>query len=248
MTKKTHRFVSDEVGKSAACSQGVLITLEGGDGAGKSTHGRILVTALNKAGYQAIYVREPGGNPVSEQLRALVLDTHHDIVPQAELFIYEAARAQLMHEVIRPALEAGSVVVCDRFTDSTLAYQGAGRGLDMDFIERANAFACLGVAPLRTLVLQACSDSHKAASEGLGRVADHGELDRLESAGADFHGRVADYFASLPTKDTTRYKEITTDGSKEATALAVAACLRDVFPLLSDGVVKEAVAEVKPHG
>lgn len=248
MTKRTHRFVSDEIDDGASTSQGVLITLEGGDGAGKSTHGRILVLALQKAGYDAMYVREPGGNPLSEQLRALVLDTRNAVAVQTELFIYEAARAQLMNEVIVPALMRGMVVVCDRFTDSTMAYQGAGRGLDMDFIARANDFACLGVSPDRTLVLQAASDSQKAASEGLHRVADHGELDRLEAAGADFHSRVAAYFASLPSKDPYRYREITTEGSKEATALSIARCLADLFPRLTPGLVKEAVAEVKSNG
>lgn len=248
MTKRMHRFVSDDASKASAVPVGVLITLEGGDGAGKSTHGRILVAALKKAGYEALYVREPGGNPISEQLRSMVLDTNNTIAPETELFMYEAARAQLMSEVIAPALERGSVVVCDRFTDSTLAYQGAGRGLDMDFIEQANMFACMGIVPNRTLILQACSDSQKAASEGLGRVADHGELDRLEAAGADFHGRVAAYFSALPTKDPQRYREITTEGSKEATALTVASCLEDLFPLLTPAMVREAVLEVKPRG
>lgn len=248
MTKRTHRFVPDEGYGGADFPQGMLITLEGGDGAGKSTHGRILAVALEKAGYEALYVREPGGSPVSEQLRALVLDAHNAIAPETELFIYEAARAQLMHEVILPALAEGYVVVCDRFTDSTVAYQGAGRGLELDFIKRANEFACLGVVPTRTLVLQACADSAQAANEGLGRVADHGELDRLESAGEDFHQRVAAYFSSLAAKDPERYREITTEGSKEATALTIARCLQDLFPLLSPAMVKEAVAEVKPRG
>lgn len=248
MTKRTHRFVNEEADLVQTVSDGVLITLEGGDGAGKSTHGRILVAALNKAGYEALYVREPGGNPISEQLRALVLDANNDIAPQTELFIYEAARAQLMSEVIAPALERGCVVVCDRFTDSTLAYQGAGRGLSLDFIEQANEFACMGIVPDRTLILQACPDSQKAASEGLGRVADHGELDRLEAAGEDFHARVAAYFSSLSAKDPLRCTEIITEGSKEATALVVARSLEDLFPLLEPNIVREALAEVKACG
>lgn len=243
-----HRFVTDESSDNASSPKGILITLEGGDGAGKSTHARILVSALQKAGYDALYVREPGGNPISEQLRALVLDANKTISAETELFIYEAARSQLMSEVVVPALKRGVVVVCDRFSDSTLAYQGAGRGLDLDFIERANAFACLGIAPTRTLVLQAACDSHKAATEGLHRVADHGELDRLEAAGADFHDRVGAYFASLPSKDPSRYFEITTEGSKEATAVAIVRCLQDLFPDLAPAMAKEAVAEVKSNG
>ena len=122
--------------------RGVFISFEGGDGAGKSTHLHYVAEALRARGEEVVCLRDPGGTIIGEQLRAAVLDPGNYIMSaECELLIYEAARAQLVAQIIRPALERGAIVLCDRFADSTIAYQGYGRGLDRAFIDQANAFA-----------------------------------------------------------------------------------------------------------
>ena len=118
--------------------RGVFVSFEGGEGAGKTTHIRFLAETLEARGFEVVRLREPGG--------AAMCDA-------CELLVYEAARAQIVEEVIKPALERGAVVLCDRFFDSTTAYQAYGRGLDADFVRRANQFACQGVVPDRTILL-----------------------------------------------------------------------------------------------
>ena len=122
--------------------KGLFITFEGGDGAGKSTHLFFVAEALRNRGEKIVCLREPGGTIIGEQLRNTVLDPGNYVMSdECELLIYEAARAQLVSQVIRPALETGSIVLCDRFSDSTVAYQAYGRGIDRDFIDQANHFA-----------------------------------------------------------------------------------------------------------
>lgn len=136
-----------------AHAPGIFITFEGGEGAGKSTHIRFLAEALEEHGREVLCLREPGGTAVGEQLRSIVLDPENAALSdEAELLIYEAARAQIVSEVIAPALARGAVVLCDRFYDSTIAYQVFGRGLDRSFVEAANEFACQGVHPDLSLI------------------------------------------------------------------------------------------------
>ena len=152
----------------AGNAPGAFVTFEGGDGAGKSTHIKFLAQVLEAAGLEVVRVREPGGTSVGEQLRAVVLDpANGEMAPEAELLIYEAARAQIVAQVIAPALARGAVVLCDRFTDSTLAYQGSGRGLSREFIEAANAFAARGIVPDRTIVMK-CGDVQEKRGRGAG--------------------------------------------------------------------------------
>ena len=212
---------------------GVLVTFEGGDGAGKSTHIRFLADVLESLGFAVVQVREPGGTEVGEQLREVVLDpANANLSARAELLIYEAARAQLVDQVIRPALDAGKVVLCDRFTDSTLAYQGYGRGIDLGFVRRANNFATDGIVPDATIVLS-CPDREEKKS----RVERAGEagLDRLEMAGDDFHGRVIDAFAEIAAEAAARVTIVETSGKHSATARAIFRALAPVMPWLSDG-------------
>ena len=163
--------------------RGIFITFEGGEGAGKTTHIRFLSEKLRERGREVVRLREPGGTAVGEELRAVVLDPKNDnLSDEAELLIYEAARAQIVAEVIRPALERGAVVLCDRFADSTIAYQVHGRGLDAAFVEQVNAFACQGISPDRTILLT----TGGSARTGLSR-ATHRGADRLERAGEEFH-------------------------------------------------------------
>ena len=204
---------------------GVFITFEGGDGVGKSTHCRILAKALESEGRHVICLREPGGTTVGEALRQVVLDpAHTSLSSRAELFIYEAARAQLVSEVIQPALEQGSVVLCDRFYDSTIAYQAYGRGLDRGFVCEANRFACHDIRPDRTVLMRVAND----AAKGLQRAATVGTPDRMESAGLDFHERVARAFQALETYAPDRIRVVDSDGDRSDTARAVFEAVADV--------------------
>jgi dTMP kinase len=147
-------------------SQGVFLTFEGPDGGGKTTQITRLAERLTAQGYTVTRTREPGGDRVGEKVRDLLL--HGDVSPEAELLLFAAARAQNVEAVVRPALGAGYVVLCDRFTDSTVAYQGYGRGLPLDLIARLNAFATRGLMPHKTFLLDlppATGLSRQRASE-----------------------------------------------------------------------------------
>lgn len=212
---------------------GILVTFEGGDGSGKSTHVKFLAKLLEDIGIEVVCVREPGGTPVGEKLREILLDPKNaGLSDRAELLIYEAARSQLIDDVIRPALERGAVVICDRFTDSTIVYQGYGRGLDLDFIAKLNDFATCGIKPDVTIVFK-CPD--RAVKKN--RVDRRGVLDRLERAGDDFHGRVADGFDALVNSTEPHVHQITTAGLHSQTAMSVFEELSEVMPFLSDGSI-----------
>lgn len=208
---------------------GVFVTFEGGDGVGKSTHIRYVADELRRAGREVVCLREPGGTGIGESLRAMVLDPENgEISSEAELLMYEAARAQLVCEVIRPALERGAVVLCDRFADSTIAYQAYGRGLPLDFVRRANAFATGGIVPDRTILL-ALGNTRKS----LARATGAGAGDRMEQAGEVFHSRVNRAFLKLAKRDPKRIRVVRSSSSRKATAAAVAAELADILPELS---------------
>lgn len=163
---------------------GVLIVFEGPEGAGKSTQVRLLAERLRAAGIEPVLTREPGGTSAGNAIRSVLLDPQLRIDPLAEFLLYSASRAQHVAEVIAPALAAGKVVICDRFTASSVAYQGYGRGLDLAFVRMLNAEASGGLVPHLTLLLDL------AAENGLSRIAERGERDRLEQADLAFHERV----------------------------------------------------------
>lgn len=209
--------------------RGVFVTFEGGDGVGKSTHIRYVANELRRAGREVVCLREPGGTGIGESLRAMVLDPDNgEISSEAELLMYEAARAQLVREVIRPALERGAVVLCDRFSDSTIAYQAYGRGLPLDFVRRANAFATGGIVPDRTILL-VLGNTRKS----LARATGAGKGDRMEQAGEVFHSRVNRAFLKLAKRDPKRIRIVRSSSSRKATAAAVAVELADILPELS---------------
>ena len=209
--------------------RGVFVTFEGGDGVGKSTHIRYVANELRRVGREVVCLREPGGTGIGESLRAMVLDPDNgEISSEAELLMYEAARAQLVREVIRPALERGAVVLCDRFSDSTIAYQAYGRGLPFDFVRRANAFATGGIVPDRTIRL-VLGNTRKS----LARATGAGAGDRMEQAGEVFHSRVNRAFLKLAKRDPKRIRIVRSSSSRKATAAAVAAELADILPELS---------------
>lgn len=225
--------------------RGVFVTFEGGDGVGKSTHIRYVANELRRAGREVVCLREPGGTGIGESLRAMVLDPDNgEISSEAELLMYEAARAQLVREVIRPALERGAVVLCDRFSDSTIAYQAYGRGLPLDFVRRANAFATGGIVPDRTILL-VLGNTRKS----LARATGAGKGDRMEQAGEVFHSRVNRAFLKLAKRDPKRIRIVRSSSSRKATAAAVAAELADILSELSaraEGATPSQPAA--PHG
>ena len=225
--------------------RGVFVTFEGGDGVGKSTHIRYVANELRLAGREVVCLREPGGTGIGESLRAMVLDPGNgEISSEAELLMYEAARAQLVREVIRPALERGAVVLCDRFSDSTIAYQAYGRGLPLDFVRRANVFATGGIVPDRTILL-VLGNTRKS----LARATGAGAGDRMEQAGEVFHSRVNRAFLKLAKRDPKRIRIVRSSSSRKATAAAVAAELADILPELSaraEGATPSQPAA--PHG
>lgn len=162
-----------------------FFSLEGVDGSGKSTQLALLVDRLRARGHEVITVREPGGTPVSDSIRKILLEPGNRIAPSAELLLFSAARAQLTDQVIAPALDAGKIVLADRFGWSTLAYQGYGRGLDRGSIFEAFRIACGPVWPSHSFLLDLPAESIAARLASGGRPAD-----RMESAGAAFFAKV----------------------------------------------------------
>ncbi|MDY2777683.1 MAG: dTMP kinase [Collinsella sp.] len=179
---------------------GVFITLEGIDGCGKTTQSRLLAEALERAGHDVVLLREPGGVAISEKIRALLLDPgNEEMGGVCELLLYEAARAQLVHQVIAPALASGKVVVCDRFHDSTTAYQSFAGGLDLSAVKRANSLAVDGCLPDLTIVFDL---PPAVACE---RTAGRG-IDRMEAKGMAFQERVAAGFRAIADDEPDRVR------------------------------------------
>lgn len=180
---------------------GKFITFEGGEGAGKSTQLARLAERLRAAGAGVLSLREPGGTPFGEKMRDVLKHPGSAIRPAAEALLFASCRAQLVADVIAPALAAGQVVLCDRFIDSTVAYQAGGRGLDRALIEAANRLACGAVRPDLTILLDL------DPSRGLGRASerDQGQPDRFEVLGADFHRKVRDLYHALAREEPARF-------------------------------------------
>lgn len=187
---------------------GRFITLEGGEGCGKSTQAARLYELFRDRKVPVRLTREPGGTALGQQLRQLLLtqDAGTGPGPLAELLMYAADRAEHLERVIRPDLDGGVTVICDRFTDSTVAYQGYGRGLDFGLIAQLNDIATGGLAPDLTLWLQLDPEL------GLARSGKAGGLDRLEGAGLDFHRRVYQGFEILATQYPKRIRAIDARG------------------------------------
>ena len=190
-----------------------FITFEGIEGSGKSTHARLLGDHLRALGWDPLVTHEPGGTPLGEPIRRLLLDVGSaPVAPLAELLLYCADRAQHVEQVIRPALAAGRPVVCDRFSDSTLAYQGYGRGLDLAAVRDLDGHARAGLVPALTFVFDC------PASEGLARARRRGStVDRIEAAPLAFHERVRQGFLTLAAETPGRYCVIDATGTIEAT-------------------------------
>ncbi len=195
----------------------IFVTIEGVDGAGKSTQAARLVSQLVDEGYDVEFFREPGGAPLSEHIRTILLDSNFEIGPLPELLLFSAARAQLVEECIRPALDEGKVVVCDRFYDSTTAYQGAGRGIaDPDWVSSLNVRVAGGLRPDRTWLLSLPPEealrrrAQRLPTSLFGTVsvpheqALRTEPDRMEQSGQAFYDRVAKAFDELAAAEPDR--------------------------------------------
>jgi dTMP kinase len=204
-----------------------FITFEGIEGCGKTTQIRLLSAALTAAGKRVVLTREPGGCPIADKIRAILLDADNSaMTPSAELLLYAAARAQHVQEVIEPALSRGEIVLCDRFTDATLAYQGYGRGLDKQTIGDLNHLAASGRRPDLTILLDCPVETglHRAIARiEAASAADRSSLreERFERESRQFHQRVRDGYLDLAAREPDRFIVIPGDGTVEETAAAI---------------------------
>ena len=196
-------------------TKGRFITFEGGEGCGKSTQVKRLKAALEAEGVEVLLTREPGGTWLSEEIRHLIKDQETDApCDRSELLLFLAARAQLVKNVISPALEKGVWVISDRFSDSTLAYQGYGRGLPLEAIWLANDFACDGLKPDLTFLLDVSPEVSHARMHGR-EAATNTTADRIERAGDDFHARLRAGFAALAAAEPERILTIDANGTPD---------------------------------
>jgi dTMP kinase len=210
-------------GYGGAVSEGTLITIEGIDGAGKSTLAGALAHELgSRSGRPVEVLREPGGVELSERIRALVKDPRLTVGARAEALLYAAARAQLVEERVVPLLQDGAIVLLDRFVDSSLAYQGAGRGLGVDAVRAINELATGGLAPQRTLLLRIDPAAGRARLAGRG-----GERDRLELERAEFFTEIARCYEALARSEPQRIAVIDASQAPERVLADALAALAD---------------------
>jgi dTMP kinase len=187
--------------------RGVFITFEGMDGCGKSTQMRRLAKRLTASGREVIETAEPGGTQIGSKIRNILLDSANtELSPHAELLLYFAARAQNVDELILPALERGSIVLSDRFTDSSLAYQGCGRGLGADTALALDRIACRGLKPDLTLLIDIDLATSQARAEARNRRSQR--TDRMEEQTAVFYKKVRDAYAALAAAEPDRFRII----------------------------------------
>lgn len=202
-------------------SRGLFITFEGTDGTGKSTQIEFAREYFESRGFNVLISREPGGTSISEKLRDILLDkANGEMSPVTEMMIYAASRAQLVSEVIIPAVNDGTVVICDRFVDSSVAYQAFGRGLG-DMVAEVNSYATTGLAPDITFFMDIDPEV------GRSRIAG-GELDRLEQEKSDFFRRVYDGYKSIAASDPGRVKTIDASGTIEEVRAAIEVHLDEI--------------------
>jgi dTMP kinase len=189
--------------------KGIFITFEGPDGSGKTTQIKKLADSLTHVGYDVVVTREPGGTVISDQIRSILLSPHHtEMVDQAEVLLYAASRAQHVMEVIYPSLEQNKIVLCDRYIDASVAYQGYGLGIDPDFVKLISEFASAKLQPKRTYMLDvpvqvSLERIHHRAVQQSGHL-----LDRIELKHMDYHSKVREGFLCIAQHNTERIKVI----------------------------------------
>lgn len=199
--------------------QGLFITFEGTEGAGKSTQIKRLADRLQAEGHRVSCLREPGGTPIGEEIRHTLQHSHDNraMAPETELLLMNASRAQLVREIIRPALKAGHVVLCDRFYDSTIAYQGSGRGLSLEAINRIIEFTVGTTIPDLTILLRIPLNVSEDRRIGRHSKGPSPQRDRFEEEDRAFFERVARGFEEQSRKEPNRFR--TVDGDRDMTAV-----------------------------
>ena len=208
-----------------ARSKGLFFAFEGGEGAGKTTQLRVLSDELANRGYDVILTHEPGDTPVGLRLRELLLDPATSVTAQTEALLYAADRAEHVANVIAPWLARGAIVITDRYLDSSIAYQGYGRGLDIDVVTNTSLWATGGLVPDLTLLLDL--DPEVGLRRARGRS---GRLDRLEAEALDFHTRVREGFLTLAAADPARYAIVDANGAPDQVADGVLAAVHRLLP------------------
>ena len=187
--------------------RGFFISFEGIEACGKSTQARNLIQYLRRLGYEAVLVQEPGGTAIGEEIREIILSPEHfSMLPRTELLLYLASRAQVVEEVIKPALSEGKIVVADRYIDSTFAYQVYGRGIPWDIVFRINEFATQGIEPDLTFLLEISLEESLEKCEG---------RDRLEKEGVEFYRKVAQGYEEIARKFPGRIRKIPFEEGEE---------------------------------
>jgi len=195
-------------------TKGFFIAIEGPDGCGKSTQIELLAAALKERGFDVVLTREPGGTRLGEEIRkVLLLSKEENFSPYAELMLFEAARAQHVEEILKPALAEGKVVIASRYAEATRAYQGGGRGLPLPEVAAANALGTRGLWPDLTIILDIDSEEGLRRVKGAaGKDLPIGELDRIEKESLDFHRRVRKEYLALAEEEKDRVRVV--DGSR----------------------------------
>jgi len=208
--------------------RGKFITFEGSEGSGKSTQIELVQTYLESQEKNILFLRDPGGVPISERVRDLLLDIKSkDMGDECETLLYMAARAQLVKEIVMPELEAGKIILCDRFLDSTIAYQGYGNGVNVEMIQTIGAFATRGIQPDLTFLFDLDT------TEGLARI--NREKDRIEQRNLDYHDRVRRGYLELARQEPGRIKVIDAAQTKEAIQKAVRNHIDQLLGLKTNG-------------
>lgn len=210
---------------------GLFVTFEGIEGCGKTTQITRVADSLRQKDFDVIVTREPGGCQISDKIRTILLDSNHNaMVPETELLLYTASRAQHIAQVVRPALVQGKIVLCDRFCDATLAYQGYGRHLDLEIINQLNHYACQGTTPDVTLLLDL------PVQDGLGRARSRNaqnvavDEDRFEQESLEFHQRIRDAYLLFSQQQSERIKVIDATGDLDDVYHRITSTL---FPILT---------------
>ncbi len=214
-------------------ARGRLITFEGPEGAGKSTQAALLISKLEARGIEVVYTREPGGTKLGEAIRGILQynAAGEDPCPESEVLLFEASRAQLVRHVIQPALARGAWVLCDRFADSTTAYQGFGRGFSVELMETINRFAIGSAVPDMTILLDVnvSLGMQRCAKRQVGKKV---QYDRIESEALEFHEKVRQGYLELARRFPERFRKV--DAMRLAEPIA-----EDVWKLVSDAFLAQ---------
>ncbi|MDQ0918638.1 dTMP kinase [Paenibacillus sp. V4I5] len=203
---------------------GIFITFEGPDGAGKTTQLKKLAEELKKQGHDVLVTREPGGTAISDQIRSIILDpVNKEMVDQAEVLLYAASRAQHVHQLILPALAADRIVLCDRFIDASVAYQAYGLGVDVDMVKAISRYASSGLQATRTYILDVPVEvslarlHHRASGTGVNAQ----QLDRIEQKNVDYHSRVREGFHQIAADHPERIRVVNANRNEEEIAIEI---------------------------